>query len=353
MRRIAKLAYHVVRSNLAELHYPYRLTYAVTNRCQAHCSMCNIWRKSADGELSLAEIDTFFARSNRFSWINLTGGEIFQRDDIVEIIRSMDRHCRSLYLLNFPTNGYQTDKIVAAVADILTHTSIPRLMVSVSLDGSCELHDSIRGLTGSWERALATFRQLRVMRSRRFSVYLGYTLQESNLHAFHETVDVARRELGELSIDEIHVNLAHISGHYYANSAFNGIPDPDAAMKAMARISGQRKRRPFDPVSVLERRYQMLARTYQQTGAVSLTCQAAAASCFVDPEGVVYPCTAFDAPLGSLRDHSYNLYRLWRSADRHAIRKAVCDGACPRCWTPCEAYQTILANLLPRRKGVL
>ncbi|MBC7962582.1 MAG: radical SAM protein [Steroidobacteraceae bacterium] len=346
VRRIAKLAYHVVRSNLVELHYPYRLTYAVTNRCQAHCSMCNIWRKTADGELTMAEIDTFFARSNRFSWINLTGGEIFQRDDIVEIIRSVDRHCRSLYLLNFPTNGYQTEKIVAAVADILTHTSIPRLMVSVSLDGPCELHDSTRGLPGSWEQALATFRQLRIMRSRRFSVYLGYTMQESNLHAFQETVDAARSELGELSVDEIHVNLAHISGHYYDNSSFSGLPDPVAAGEILTRIRGLRSRRFLDPVSVLERRYQKLARTFQQTGAVPLTCQAAAASCFIDPGGVVYPCTAFDAPLGTLREHGYDLYRLWRSAGRHSIRKAVCDGACPRCWTPCEAYQTILANLL-------
>ncbi len=352
VRRLAKLAYQVVLSNLAELHVPYRLTYAVTNRCQAHCSMCNIWQKTTDDELSLAEIDNFFARSNHFSWINLTGGEIFQRDDLVEIIRAIDRNCRNLYLLNFPTNGYQTDRIVAAVSEILERTSIPRLMVSVSLDGPREVHDGIRGLPGSWERALATFRQLRAMCSRRFSVYLGYTLQEANRLKFLDTVDTARRELGELLVDEVHVNLAHISGHYYANSTFSGIPDPDATETALKQIDGLRKLRHFDPVSLLERRYQMLARTYRQTGIVPLTCQAGAASCFIDPAGVVYPCTAFDAPLGTIREYDYNLYRLWHSPGRHIIRKNICGGACPHCWTPCEAYQTMLANLLPRSSRI-
>lgn len=345
MRRIAKLAYHVVRSNRAEPSLPYRLTFAVTNRCQAHCVMCNIWRKPADKELSLAEINTIFARAGRFSWINLTGGELFQREDHLDIFRAISRHCRSLYLLNFPTNGFQTDEIVATVREILDRMSIPRLMVTVSLDGPPELHDKIRNLPGSWDRALATFHQLRELRSRRFSVYLGYTIQSANLHAFDNMMAAARRKLGELSVDDLHVNLAHVSGHYYANSDFTGIPDPEEAGRLLDRVSAARKQRLLDPVAFLERNYQRIARSYRRTGFVPLTCQAAAASCFIDPEGNVFPCSGFAAPIGSLRENDYDLYRMWRGAARHKVRSAVRDGACPGCWTPCEAYQTILANL--------
>lgn len=349
MRRIAKLAYHVARSNFIELPYPYRLSFAVTNRCQSQCIMCNIWQKPVENELSLEEIEQLFSRYRRFSWVHLTGGELFMRDDFAEIVRIIDRNSPELYLLNFPTNGYQTDMIVTAIREILEQTSIPRLMVTVSLDGPRELHDRIRGLSGSWERALATFRQLRELRSRKFSVYLGYTLQEANLDAFEATMATASQELGSLSTDEIHLNIAHISGHYYANSAFNGIPEPDAAEKILGRISGARKRRIFDPVSILEQRYQKLARTYQLTGAVPLKCQAAAASCFIDPGGNVFPCSTFAAPIGSLRESDYDLASIWRSANRVAIRQSIRDGSCPGCWTPCEAYQTILANLLPKR----
>jgi MoaA/NifB/PqqE/SkfB family radical SAM enzyme len=350
MRRIAKLAYLVARSNLTELDYPYRLTFAITSRCQAQCGMCNIWQKKpVENELSLEEIEQVFSRYSRFSWVNLTGGEPFMRSDFTEIVHIVDRNSPHLYLLNFSTNGYLTDTIVTAVREILEHTSVPRLLVSVSLDGPRELHDRIRGLPGSWERAIATFRQLRELRSRRFSVYLGFTLQEANLDAFDATMAAARQELGSLSTNEVHVNIAHVSGHYYANNAFNGIPEPDAAGRVLGRISRARKRRLFDPVSILEHRYQKLARIYQQTGTTPLTCQAAAVSCFVDPGGNVYPCSTFAAPIGSLRESGYDLGTIWRSADRGSIRQSVLDGSCPGCWTPCEAYQTILANLLPKR----
>jgi MoaA/NifB/PqqE/SkfB family radical SAM enzyme len=348
MHRVTKLAYRVVRSNLAELSYPYRLTFAVTSRCQAQCTMCNIWQKPVENELSLDEVARIFSLYRRFSWVNLTGGELFMRKDFAEIVHIIERYSPELYLLNFSTNGYLTETIVTTVREILKQTSIPRLMVSVSLDGPPELHDRIRGLPGSWKRAIATFRELRELSSGKFLVFLGYTLQQANLDSFDATVTAARHELGRLSADEIHVNMAHISGHYYDNSSFTGLPEPAAAGILLGRISESRKRKIFDPVSLLEHRYQKLARSYQQTGAVPLTCQAAAASCFIDPEGNVYPCSTFAAPIGSLRTSGYDLGAIWRSAGRAAIRQSVRDGSCPGCWTPCEAYQTILANLLTK-----
>lgn len=353
MRRIAKLAYQVARSNLTELPYPYRLSYSVTSRCQSQCIMCSIWQKPVENELSLEEIEQVFSRYQHFSWVHLTGGELFLRDDFTEIVRIIDKNSPDLYLLNFPTNGYLTDTIVATVRNILENMSIPRLMVSVSLDGPRELHDRIRCLPGSWDRALDTYRQLRALSSRKFSVYLGYTLQDANLDAFDTTIAAARQELGTLSANELHVNLAHISGHYYANDSFRGIPEPDAAGKVLERIRQGRSHKMTDPVAFLERRYQQLAHTYQQTGTVPLTCQAAAVSCFIDPCGVVYPCSTFDSPIGSLRDHDYDLGAIWRSPSKGSIRALIRAGSCPGCWTPCEAYQTILANLIPKGSPLL
>lgn len=346
MMRFPRLACRILRSNLGDLPYPYRMTYAVTSRCQARCSMCNIWRRPAADELSLAEIDEFMARSNRFSWINLTGGEIFLRDDIEGILDAIDRHCRQLCLLNFPTNGYDSDRVVSVVGALLRRMSVPRLMVSVSLDGPPGLHDRIRGLDGSWERAVATFRRLRELRSRRFSVFLGYTVQDANLDGFDGMLRAVRREVG-VADDEIHVNLAHVSGLYYDNAAFSGLPAAEETCRLLARISASRERRAMDPVSFLEHRYRSMVRPYLERGVVPLRCQAAAASCYVDPAGMVYPCTGFDAPVGSLREWGYDLKRLWRTAGRRDVRKSVRAGDCPGCWTPCEAYQTIMANLAP------
>lgn len=346
MRQIARLAARIAYSNLGELSLPYRLTYSVTNRCQAHCTMCNIWSKAADNELSLSEVDTLFSKANRFSWINLTGGELFQRPDITEIFLAVIKHSRNLYLLNFPTNGIQTNEIVTAVDAILTKTSLPKLIVSVSLDGPQQLHDHIRGVSGCWRSAITTFRELRERCSDRFSVYFGHTIQSANLGKFDETLSACQDELGCITVNDLHINLAHSSGHYYDNANTDAIPEAEQAMREIERISNQKTQKLLDPVAFIDRHYQKQARNYLKHGRVPFTCQAAAASCFIDPKGTVYPCSVFDSPLGSLREFDMDLYRLWHSTTRTNSRKSIINHACPACWTPCEAYQTILANLL-------
>jgi len=347
---LAGLAWNIARSNLGELPHPYRLTFALTNRCQARCAMCGIWQKPADNELSLAEIDAFFRQSNRFSWINLTGGEIFQRPDCDDIFSIVSQRCQRLYLLNFPTNGFQSDAIVKSVQRILDQRRPARLMVSVSMDGPAQLHDSIRGLPGLWEHAMETYRRLRQLQSARFSVFLGHTLQRANMQAFDETMRACRSVVSGICADDFHINVAHVSGHYYANQGFSGTPPPSETRRALNNILALRRRPLFAPVAILERRYQQLAATYLDSGRSPLPCQAANASCFIAPDGRVFACTSHASLIGSLREHDMDLQRLWRSPERHNTRQDLRAGNCPGCWTPCEAYQTILGNLLPCRR---
>jgi len=344
---LARLAYRVLRSNVTDPAFPYRLTFALTNRCQARCAMCEIWRKPVGDELSLEEIAAIFRKAGQFSWINLTGGEIFLRSDIQSIMHAVIEESPDLYLMNFPTNGLLTEEIVATVDNILTETRLPRLIVTVSLDGPRDLHDRIRGVSGTFDRAVATFQKLRERRSHRFSVFFGFTLQEANISSFDDTLRAVQEVTGGCTVDDFHVNMAHVSGHYYGNTRFDGIPNTVVAAEILQRISRSRKTRLLDPVAVLERRYQAIAKTYLSAGRAPLVCQAASASCFIDPEGIVYPCIGRNSPIGSLRDNRYDLYSIWRSSDRLRIRHAARTGDCPGCWTPCEAYQTLLANLLP------
>lgn len=347
---LIKLAGCILRSNLQELPLPYRLTYAVTSRCQARCSMCNIWQKPVEEELTIAEIDLLFSKANYFSWINLTGGELFQRSDIGDIFHCIINRSNNLYLLNFPTNGFQTDTICATVDRILKETKLPRLIVSVSLDGTPIIHNRIRGMSGMWEQAIKTFGYLRTQRSRRFSVYFGHTVQAANLGHFDETLRASNQALGNVTVNDFHFNLAHVSGHYYNNEDTDPLPDPGRAVAEIEQIRRQQSHRILDPVAFIERRYQCHVRDYLSNGRGPFLCQAAGASCFIDPTGIVYPCSVFDRPLGSLRDYGMDFQRLWHSPTRTDTRELVMNSQCPGCWTPCEAYQTLLANLLQRRR---
>lgn len=345
LRRLTHFASRIALSNMRELNLPYRLTYTVTNHCQARCAMCNIWQKPMQNELNLTEIEALFQHANHFSWINLSGGELFQRPDIQHIFRTIIHRSNKLYLLNFPTNGFQTGDIISTVDMILHETRLPRLIVSVSIDGSQELHDKIRGIDGSWKNALETFRLLRLRRSSRFSVYLGHTLQATNLGRFDEMVASCNIELGGITPDDFHINLAHTSGHYYDNTDTEALPDPELALREIERIATQRKHNTVDPVTFIEQRYQRYSKHYLVHGKGVYLCQAAAASCFIDAAGIVYPCSVFDSPIGDLRMYDMNFKTLWLSEARKSIRRNIISNNCPGCWTPCEAYQTILANL--------
>lgn len=351
MSRLLELAKNIALSNLSELKYPYRLTYILTYRCRFKCGMCNIWEKTAGEELSLEQIEKFFDASNRFSWINLSGGEIFLRKDLPEVLDVILTKCKRLYLLDFPTNGYETGLITDAVRKIMTKYRLPKLLVTVSLDGPKELHDRIRGVQGSWDRAVQTFAELRKLRSSRFKVFFGMTLQPLNMDHFEETLDSADRLIGRVAHDDFHINIAHYSPHYYGNTDAFKNSDSAALWNRMDEISAYRKGSPFDPVVFLEKRYQRLSKIYLANNKSPVPCQALSASFFMDPAGVVYPCSIYDKSAGNIKDFDYDIQKLWSCDLRKKIRKEIRSGLCPHCWTPCEAYQSILANLIPKLKG--
>jgi len=114
------LAKAALRANLGRLDFPFKLTFCLTFWCNYRCTTCNIWKMAPRDELSLDEIRRFFARSGRFLWIDLTGGEVTLRKDFIDICHAVIDGCPDLLLLHFPTNGYLTDKVVAAAKAITT-----------------------------------------------------------------------------------------------------------------------------------------------------------------------------------------------------------------------------------------
>lgn len=348
MSRLLRLAKNIAVSNFSDLKYPYRFTYILTYKCQFKCAMCNIWQKPSGAELSLEDIKRFFEKSNWFSWINLSGGEIFLREDLPDIIEIILKNCRHLYLLDFPTNGFLMEAIVGTVKKILSFKKLPKLLVTVSLDGPQKLHEQIRNAPGSWERAVETFKRLRSLRSGNFEVYFGMTLQEANLNSFEETFKAAEEKVGSLQYSDFHVNLFQSSPHYYGNAKNTPVLSKAALRKQMDCIMKLRKPPLFSPVGFLERCYQNLAKIYLDKGVSPVPCAALSGSFFMDPCGNVYPCSIYDRSIGNITDFDYDILTLWCSNERCLTRQDIRKGNCPQCWTPCEAYQSILANLLPK-----
>jgi MoaA/NifB/PqqE/SkfB family radical SAM enzyme len=213
------LASSILGANLRSPSLPYKVTFVATYHCNFRCEMCNIWQKDSVNEMTPDEVALFFERWSQFNWVHLTGGELFMRRDLDDLVSAIQKSCRSLFLLNFPTTGWFGDKTVALVERTLAR-GVGRLMVTISLDGPKALHEEMRGLPGSFDRALETFRRLRGIRRSNFQTVIGMTLMAKNADRVDDTLAAIRQVIPDFDRSELHLNIGHESGHYFDNLGY-------------------------------------------------------------------------------------------------------------------------------------
>jgi MoaA/NifB/PqqE/SkfB family radical SAM enzyme len=337
--RFLSLAAAVRRGTAAD-GLPYKHTLILSSRCPTRCTFCSIWENPQDGELSPDEWGRTFASARNTVWTNLSGGEIFQRADLPAILDELANGLPRLALVTFPTTGYFPDRLIDG-CERLVRQGVPRVLVTISLDGPPELHDRLRGREGAHAKACAAMRALREARLPRVRAYFGMTLLPGNHAAADATVEAAAAAVPGITARDFHFNLGMESGHYYRNLG-SGMRAPAGALEAVERY----RRKGLHPVSLLERAYQKRVGQYLATGRSPVPCSALRASVFVDSKGIVYPCSIYDRPLGSLRENGFDLARVLEGAEARDAREAVKADRCPGCWTPCDAYPSLLTSFL-------
>ncbi len=337
------LAGAILGANVRSPELPYKVTFVATYHCNFRCEMCNIWQKESVNEMTPDEVGLFFDRWSQFKWVHLTGGELFMRRDLDQLIEAIQKNCRSLYLLNFPTTGWFGDKTVSLVEKTLAR-GVGRLMVTISMDGPKALHEEMRGLPGSWDRAIETYRRLRGIKRSNFQTVIGMTLMAKNANKVEDTLAAIRQVIPDFKRSELHLNVGHESGHYFDNV---GYPVEQHHTEILRAVEDHRRKNGsgLHPVKFLEDRYQALVGKYYETGKSPLPCTALSSSCFIDAYWNLFACSIWDAKVGNLRDNAFDLRALWDSETRRALRQDVVAERCSHCWTPCEAYPTILGNL--------
>ncbi len=348
-----KVGFEILKSNFNSLlRNPYKLTFAVTYQCNLRCKTCLIWKKKTKNELTLEEIEKFSKKSNFFSWINVTGGEPFLRKDIVEIARAFSENSKYLSLFNTTTNGYLTDRIYEKAQELL-RLKIPKTIIVVSLDGPEKTHDKIKGVDGSWKKALKTYQLLKELEkeNNKFKTFLGYTISPLNLGEFLETYHSVKKIIPHVEAKDFHVNLFHLSEHYFSNvnENFSLENHKKSTLSELQIIEKMKGRKLFYPIFFLEQMYLKLGKEFFKINKTPLPCKALLTSVFIDPTGGVYPCTIFNKKLGNLRNINYDLEKILTLQNTKKIKEDIEKLNCPNCWTPCESYQTILGNLFNQK----
>ncbi len=153
---ISRLRYEIAQYRKG---LPSIASLGITERCSLRCKMCRFWidgNHDAENELETDQIRGMIdelASDLGVRRIRLVGGEPFVREDAVEIIR----HAKEVGMhVNVVTDGFEisrdlADQIVASGLDT----------IRFSLDGIGEVHDKVRGKTGSYLKASDSIRYIR------------------------------------------------------------------------------------------------------------------------------------------------------------------------------------------------
>lgn len=114
-------------------------------RCNLECDMCPFWRRPDEKLLSVEAERRLLAKlaDSGVLFMGFEGGEPLLRRDLTEILE--EAHER--FHTSLVTNGMLLDRRIAEFARHLD-------FLFVSIDGSRELHDQLRGVSGSFDRAI-------------------------------------------------------------------------------------------------------------------------------------------------------------------------------------------------------
>jgi polysaccharide pyruvyl transferase WcaK-like protein/MoaA/NifB/PqqE/SkfB family radical SAM enzyme len=186
LRLLGRSAWYKVREDSLGQYWPVKPTviqFPINDICNAHCVMCNIWKKKRDKELTPDELrqilaDPLFAS---VTYASLNGGEPTLRKDLAELGRALVETLPRLRALGVITNALRVDEVterILALADVVCGRGRV-LYVQVSLDGVGADHDLNRGVRGNFAAAVEVIDRLR---KKNVPVSIGCTLTPLNCY---------------------------------------------------------------------------------------------------------------------------------------------------------------------------
>ena len=344
---------------------PIQLTFFLTRRCNLRCPFCFYLsgdreaharsdgekgefnhQLSAGGkssELSLDEIEKISSSLGKLLWLAFSGGEIFLRNDIVEITKIFYEKNKPSIIL-FPTNGLLTEVIKERIGEILNHCRKSTIVVKLSLEGLEDLHDSVRGVKGSFQKTMQTYGALRELLDiyPNFDLGINTVFSSSNQDHMDEliefvnglegirthTVSLIRGTVSDKELKAIDCEKYHRTINRLASNLKQKI-------SAIYKFKGAKLKAAQD---ILQRR--MIYRTMKRKKQL-IPCYAGRLNLVLTETGEVYPCESFTMGMGNIRDNDYDLTKILKN---DKAQKHIRSIQAKNCYCTHECY--LMTNIL-------
>jgi len=332
---------------------PRQLQINVTYRCNARCTMCNIWQMAEREELDpqgFARLldDPLFRSVER---LTLAGGEPSLRRDLAALTELFMDKMPQLASLTLVTNGLAVERILAdteAMLALCADRGI-RLNVSVSLDGVGEIHDEMRGVPGAFarvERCLMGLKELQAAAQVPFWLGASCVITRKNLYHLREL----QAWCAERGID-LGFQLVGFHETYVANVEQRGDldfdeTDRDYLFSFLEELASDRS-----PSNFLAYYWNDMLAMYRDGRARQTPCPFAVDSFVIDAYGDMYYCLS-ERKIGNclakmVADPSLSqpCSAIYYDPENLAFRDELTRSACKRCNSGCFANVGIKKDL--------
>ncbi|HXO04207.1 MAG TPA: radical SAM protein [Candidatus Sulfotelmatobacter sp.] len=295
-------------------HLPWSVHVDLTYRCNERCIHCYLDHED-HGEMKTDEIKNVLeqlAQSGTL-FLTLSGGEIFLRDDLFELLE----FARALHFdLSLKTNALLID---AERARKLRDLNVRRIQISI-YSAEPAVHDAITKVRGSLERSLTA---IRFLQAEGLQVKIACPLMKQNLMAYRN-VQALAAELGVPYVLDMTITPkmdGDMSLLQLRNSAQELLPilqDTTLNPSLCSTDSADETSLGSATSSGIE------SQAYED-----IPCSAGHNSCYISPYGDVFPCVQMPVATGNLRRQPFE--EIWSSSPEMNRVRAVRESHLPVC----------------------
>jgi MoaA/NifB/PqqE/SkfB family radical SAM enzyme len=330
---------------------PIHLTFFLTRRCNSKCPFCFYLKSKAapdnSDELSLDEIRRISSSFGSLLWLAFSGGEIFLRDDIVEIARTFYQNNRPAIML-LPTNGLLPELIREKTVQVLKDCPKSVIALKLSLDGLNTDHDEIRNAPGSFDRTMRTYELLGGLLDQypHFELGINTVFSLGNQEKMDSIIDFVR-DLTRIKTHTISLVRGELADETFKNVDFrkylSAIEKIEANLKnrtsSIYRFRGAKIKAAQD---ILQRR--LIHKTTDEQKRL-IPCYAGRLNIVLTESGEVYPCEILSGSFGNIKDHDFDIPHVMNSDKAKRIIRSIMEGKC-FCTHECYFMTNILFNPL-------
>jgi MoaA/NifB/PqqE/SkfB family radical SAM enzyme len=323
------------------------LVLFINSICNMKCEHCFYWTSlNKRDDLTKDEIFALSDSLGHIENLNLSGGEPFLRKEFAEICRKFitTNGVRQIYV---PSNGYFTDRTVAALRDVLEEKELDLFAVELSLDGMPEFHDNFRGARHAFEYAMRTYDALVELQKEdpRLRIHSISTATSVNMEEIRKLTSYLYERCPAME----HHNLAIIRGDR-KNPTLVGpkLQEYEDLYEYIRRLWAPRETGRYGSIVEPMLQWAKVETVKQQRQVVP--CLAGKISAVVYANGDVGVCE-LHKPLGNLRQKGF--WEIWKSPEARALRESIARKEC-YCTTEVFMWSSIVyqpVQLMRAMKG--